>query len=124
MVSDVPSEATAGTKGASGFLLIGSVIIIGGHLLFGLIIGEFTYSTVYVVLAIWLLISLLAKGDWGLTGVRSQKVIGFSLGFAGILLLASDLRFGFPDGVVDNIANLAFYAGGLLTFLGARGLKG
>lgn len=123
MVTDVPSGADARTRGAAGFLLIGALIIIGGHLLFGLIIGEFSYGTIYVVLAIWLVVSLLAKGDWGLTGTRAQKVIGYSLGLAGLLLLADDLRFGFPDGAIDTIANLAFYAGCVFTFLGARGLK-
>lgn len=122
MATDVPSAANSRTKGAAGLLLIGALIILGGHLLFGLIIGEFTYGTLYVVLAAWLLVSLLAKSDWGLAGPRAQKVIGYSLALAGLLLLAEDLRFGFPDGAVDTIANLAFYAGCVFAFLGARGL--
>lgn len=122
----VPEQAPlspSSSKSADGFLLIGALLIIGGHLLFGLIIGEFTYSAVYVTMAIWLVVISLASGDWGLSGPRAKKVLGYSLGIISVILLANDLRFGFPDGLVDNIANLVFYAGGVLAFLGARGLK-
>jgi hypothetical protein len=44
-----PSPAPALTsKGAAGFLMIGAIIIVGGHVLFGIIMGEFTYGNTSV----------------------------------------------------------------------------
>jgi hypothetical protein len=42
---------------------------------------------------------------------------------SGLVALLSDIRFSFPDGFVDNLANLVFYVGAALAFLGARGLR-
>jgi hypothetical protein len=64
---------------------------------------------------------------FGIAGIKisntTQKVIGYFMGLAAVFLLLDDLRGSFPDGVVDNLANLTFYAGAVLMFLGARGLK-
>ncbi|MGH8927987.1 MAG: hypothetical protein ACRDWH_06520 [Acidimicrobiia bacterium] len=115
----VPASAATG---AAGFLMIGTGILVAGHILFGLFIGEFGFSSFVVALALLVLMSIFGWGGIGL-GTRAQKLIGFFVGIVGVLFLLDDIRFGFPDGVVDNIANIVFYIGALLMFLGARGLK-
>jgi hypothetical protein len=114
---------TGGATGAAGLLLIGALLIIGGHIVFGLVLGEFTYNVIYVVAAMWLVISVVAKGDWGFSGVRAQRVLGFSLAAVGALLLLADFRFGFPNGLIDLLANFGFYAACVLCFVGAWGLR-
>ena len=110
------------SKGAAGLLLVGAIIIVGGHVLFGIIMGEFTYGNTNVAVSLLILMSILGMG-FGIGGTLIQRVLGYFLGLSGAVALLSDIRFGFPDGFVDNLANLVFYAGVVLAFLGARGLK-
>ena len=118
-----PSPVAAITsKGAAGFLMIGAIIIVGGHVLFGVIMGEFTYGTSNVAVCLLILMSILGMG-FGIGGTTIQRILGYFIGLSGAVALLSDIRFGFPDGAVDNLANLVFYAGAALAFLGARGLK-
>jgi hypothetical protein len=118
-----PSPAAAITsKGAAGFLMIGAIIIVGGHVLFGIIMGEFTYGNTSVAVSLLILMSILGMG-FGVGGTRIQRVLGYFLGLSGLVALLSDIRFSFPDGFVDNLANLVFYVGAALAFLGARSLK-
>lgn len=114
--------STLGSQGAAGFLMIGAAIIVAGHLLFGVIIGEFTYGTTNVAVSLLVLMSVLGKG-LGVGGTGTQRILGYFLALSGLVALLSDIRFGFPDGAVDNIANLVFYGGCVLAFLGARALK-
>lgn len=124
--SDPPVQNMAvsalGSQGAAGFLMIGAAIIVAGHLLFGVIIGEFTYGTTNVAVSLLVLMSVLGKG-LGVGGTGTQRILGYFLALSGLVALLSDIRFGFPDGAVDNIANLVFYGGCVLAFLGARALK-
>jgi len=118
-----PDAAAAITsKGAAGFLMIGAFLIVGGHVLFGVILGEFTYGNTSVAVGLLILMSILGMGFR--VGERSiQRALGYFLGLSGVVALLSDIRFGFPDGLVDNLANLVFYAGAALAFMGALGLK-
>jgi hypothetical protein len=117
-----PSAAPISSRGAAGFLMIGAIVIVGGHVVFGVIMGEFTYGNTGVAVALLILMSILGMG-FGLGEPSIQRVLGYFLGLSGIVALLSDIRFGFPDGFVDNLANLVFYVGAALAFLGARGLK-
>lgn len=110
------------SRGAAGFLMIAAIIIVGGHVLFGIIMGEFTYGNTNVAVSLLILMSILGMG-FGIGGTVTQRILGYFLGLSGAVSLLSDIRFGFPDGVVDNLANLVFYAGAVLAFLGARALK-
>jgi len=117
-----PSPAAITSKGAAGFLMIGAIIIVGGHVLFGIIMGEFTYGNTSVAVALLILMSILGMG-FGVGETPIQRVLGYFLGLSGAVALLSDIRFSFPNGFVDNLANLVFYVGAALAFLGARGLK-
>jgi hypothetical protein len=118
-------EGSAASKsmGSSGFLMIGAGLIVAGWVLFGLLIGEYAFSAVYVALAVLVLLSVLGMGGFGV-GTGTQRTIGLFIGIAALLDIFNDLRFsGFPDGFVDVLAYLVFVAGAALMFVGARGIK-
>jgi hypothetical protein len=116
-------QGSSEAKGSSGFLMLGAAVIVAGWVLFGLLIGEYAFSAVYVGLAALVLLSILGIGGFSL-GAGTQRTIGLFLGVAGLVLLLSDLRFsGFPDGFADVLAYITFMVGAALMFLGARGMK-
>lgn len=118
--SEVPAPVKTGS-GDTGLLMIGAAVIVVGWVVFSVIMGEFTYSAVYASVAALTLMSILGVGGLSL-GNRTLKLLGYFMGLVGVFLLVGDLRFGFPDGVTDNIANITFYVGCLLMFVGARAL--
>jgi hypothetical protein len=120
---EMPARASAAMTGSTGFLMIGALIIVGGHILFGLILDEFGFGAPYVAISLLALMAIYGMGGADFVGTRGQKFIGYFMGIVGVVFLLSDIRSGFPSGVVDNIANIVFYAGCLMMFLGARGLK-
>lgn len=119
--SDTPPTAPSSSAGGSGLMMIGAAIIVAGWVIFGVIMGEFPLLAVYVSVAALTLMSILGVGGLNL-GDRTLKLLGYFMGLAGLVLLVGDLRFGFPDRVADNLANIVFYIGCLLMFVGARGL--
>ena len=109
--------------GSSGFLMIGSALIVAGWVLFGLLLGEYAFSAVLVGLAALVLLAVLGIPGFGV-GAGTQRTIGLFIGIAAALDILNDIRFGgFPDGFVDVLAYLVFVAGAALMFLGARGMK-
>lgn len=125
MVSENQPAEVPAAKGASsdtGLLMIGAAIVLGAWLVFDVIMGEFGYVAVYYAIAALVLMSILGVGGLKL-GNRTLKLLGYFMGLVGVFLLVDDLRYGFPDGVADNIANIVFYVGFLLMFVGARGLS-
>jgi hypothetical protein len=106
----------------TGLLMIGAAIVLGAWLVFDVIMGEFGYVAVYYAVAALVLLSILGVGGLKLSN-RTLKLLGYFMGPVGLFLLVDDLRYGFPDGVADNIANIIFYVGFLLMFVGARALS-
>ena len=66
--------------------------------------------------------STLGMG-FGVSRTPIQRVLGYFLGLSGAVALLSDIRFSFPDGLVDNLENLVFYFGAALALIGAVSLK-
>jgi hypothetical protein len=111
-------------SGSEGLFVLGAAIVIAGYVLFGLIMGEFSPENAKLVLASLGLIAWWTKsGNWPVPYATVVRVIGLAMGIFLVIGLLEDLRFGFPDGAVDNIANLVFYGGYALMFLGSRGVK-
>jgi hypothetical protein len=119
----VPPMKKLSTTGSQGMLMIGAALIVAGWILFGLLIGEYARSGIYVGLAALVLLSVLGMRGFGV-GAGTQRTIGLFIGIATLLDILNDIRFGgFPDGFVDVLAYLVFVAGAALMFLGARGTK-
>lgn len=118
--AEVPAVGSA--SGDTGLLMIGAAIIIGAWLVFDVIMGEFGHSVVLYAVAALVLLSILGIGGLKL-GNRTLKLLGYFMGLVVLFFLIDDLRYGFPDGAADNIANIIFYVGFLLMFVGARGLS-
>ncbi len=111
-------------KGGEALFVLGALIVVGGYILFGLIIGEFGPGVTNLTLATLALIAYWRKsGNWPVPYSSVVRVLGLTMGIILVISILQDLRFGFPDGAVDNIANLVFYSGYLLMFLGGRGVK-
>jgi hypothetical protein len=119
-----PAEVSAPKTASSdsGLLMIGAAIVLGAWLIFDVIMGEFGYVAFYYAVAALVLMSILGVGGLRLSN-RTLKLLGYFMGLVGLFLLVDDLRYGFPDGVADNLANIVFYVGFLLMFVGARGLS-
>lgn len=111
--------------GGERLFVLGAAIVVGGYLLFGLIMGEFGPGVVNLTIASLALVAFWRKssGDWTISYPVVVRFIGLTMGIILAISILQDLRFGFPTGTVDNIANLVFYAGYLLMFLGGRSLK-
>jgi hypothetical protein len=119
----VPAKSLS-IAGSEGIFVIGAAVVVAAYVLFGLIIGEFGPGVTNLTLATLALVAFWRKsGDWPIPYTAVVRAIGLTMGIILVISLLQDLRFGFPDGAVDNIANLVFYAGYLLMFLGGRGVK-
>lgn len=104
--------------------VLGAAVVVAGYVLFGLIIGEFGPGVTNLTLASLGLIAWWNKsGNWPVPYATVVRVLGLTMGIILVISVLQDLRFGFPDGAVDNIANLVFYGGYALMFLGGRGVK-
>ena len=116
-------QVSDAAKGSSGLLMIGAAVVVAGWLLFGLLLGEYAFSAVYIALAALVLLSILSIGGFSLSG-RAQRTIGLFMGLAVVFIVLIDLRYNdFPDDFVDVLAYLTFVAGGILMFVGARGIR-
>ncbi|HKX74856.1 MAG TPA: hypothetical protein VJR05_05640 [Acidimicrobiia bacterium] len=119
---EMPAPAPE-SKASSGLLMIGAVALVGGHILFGLLLDEYYYGTLIPALALMTLLAILNVGGFGLSP-RAQRTIGIFVGLAAAIGFLTDLRSGgFPDGFVDVLAYLVFLAGSALMFVGAWGAK-
>lgn len=125
MASENQPAETSGASiggGDTGVLMIGAAIVIAAWLIFDVIMGEFGYVGTYTAVAALALMSILGVGGLKLSN-RTLKLLGWFMGLVGVFALIDDLRYGFPDGAADNIANIVFYIGFFVMWVGARGLK-
>lgn len=114
---------SSGNRAASGMLMIGALALVGGHVLFGLLLDEYYYGTLIPALALMVLLAVLNVGGFGLSA-RAQRIIGIFVGLSAAIGFLTDLRSGgFPDGVVDVLAYLVYLGGAALMFVGAWSSK-
>lgn len=123
------SAATGSTFNTpTGMVALGSVILVGTYVIFGLILNDYWVGWIAMILAISSIVLLRAEGSFveKLAPVPVlAKTIGYLLAMIGLLALIEDLRFfdnnlgEFPD----VIGALASYAGYGIAFLGARSIK-
>ncbi|HKZ25603.1 MAG TPA: hypothetical protein VJ398_07410 [Acidimicrobiia bacterium] len=116
-------KASGRSSGAS-LMALGALILIGGYLIFELILDEFRTGVLELLLAFWILavVGMGARASGGMTSKTVLKILGYSLSFIGAYWLLSYIRSGFPDDAVDVIAAIVYFGGIVVVFLGTRGL--
>lgn len=121
------SQMMAKLGGAERLLLLGATIVLGDYLLFDLIIGEYSFSHITLVTAIWALGAAWvyhqrSSGSWPVPYPIVMKVVGYTAGIFGANELLVDLRFGILDRPADFLGGLVLYVGAGLMLWGARSL--
>ena len=119
-----PAEVAQSTGGNSpGLLVIGAAVIVGGWILLGIIAGEWNPGALYIALSLIVLLS--AYNVAGIkVGTGTQRVIGYFMGLAALVIVIADLRYGtFPDDGLRIVSYVVFVAGSVLMFMGARALS-
>lgn len=117
-----PAEAKSTGGSSPGLLAIGAAVIVGGWILLGLIAGEWNPGALYIVLSLIVLLSAYNVAGINV-GTGTQRVIGYFMGLAALVIVLSDIRYGgFPDDALTILAYVVFVAGCVLMFMGARAL--
>lgn len=111
-------ESTGGNS--PGLLVIGAGVIVAGWVLLGVLAGEWNPGAIYIVLPLIVLLS--AYNVAGIkVGVSTQRAIGYFMGLTALVFVIGDLRYdNFPNDTWTIIAYVAFLAGCVLMFMGAR----
>lgn len=105
-------------------LLLGAVLVVGGYLLFDLIIRDYSFSFVELLMAIgvvWIH-HQRSNGSWPVPYLLVLKVLGYTAGIFGAIELVSDLRHGHLGEPAAVLGGLVLYAGAGLMLWGARSL--
>ncbi len=124
--SEPVSAAADGGSSTGGLIGLGSLVLIGVYVVFGLLMNEYWIAWIPLVLAI--VAVLVSRVDW-FDGVGSKagilRALGYLLGILGALTLIEDLRFADSqlDSVIEVVGAVIGYAGFAMAFLGARSIK-
>jgi hypothetical protein len=121
-------KVTAGMSAGARLMGLGALIILGGYVVFELIMREYSTGPTCVLLSVWILIVAMARqrgsagADTGLASNTWLRVIGYSLAIVGVYFLLSELRAGSLDEFADVIGAIVLYGGIVVVFLGTRAL--
>jgi hypothetical protein len=129
-VASPPSELSqmmAKLGAAERLVLLGAAVIVAGYLLFNVIIAEYAFSHVGLLMGIWAIGAAWfyhqrSGGNWAVPYPVVLKVVGYTAGVFGVLELLVDLRYGVLDRAADLLGALMYYAGAGLMLWGARSL--
>jgi hypothetical protein len=102
---------------------LGALVLVGGYLLFELILDEYSTGSLTMLFAAWILALVwMGTDSWGGIPVNTAlRFAGYSLTLLGVYFLLNDLRGGFVDGI-DILGAIVYYGGIVIVFLGARSL--
>jgi hypothetical protein len=115
------AKSTGGNS--PGLLVIGAGVIVAGWVLLGILAGEWNPGAIYIVLSLIVLLSAYNVAGINV-GTGTQRVIGYFMGLAALVIVIADLRFdGFPEDGLRILAYIVFVAGCVLMFIGARALS-
>jgi hypothetical protein len=121
-------KVTAGMSAGARLMGLGALIILGGYVVFELIMREYSTGSICVLFSVWILIVAMARqrgsagADTGLASNTWLRVIGYSLAIVGVYFLLSELRAGSLDEFADVIGAIVLYGGIVVVFLGTRAL--
>jgi hypothetical protein len=123
----VPAPVRDTTTAPESMMMLGAGLILGGWLLFGIVLDD--YFTDWTVLLLAVLVLLMARSSGGFyenIALRSTllKVAGYAIGILAVFELIFDIRFagGELDSFVEILGALALFGGSALVFMGARSI--
>jgi hypothetical protein len=122
-----PAVSTSASSSPESMMMIGSAVILGGWLLFGIILDDYFTDWTALLLAVLVLALTMSRGGF-LEGLASKntllKIGGYAIGVLAVFELIFDLRFasGVLNDFVEILGALALFGGSALVFMGARAL--
>lgn len=122
------AEATSSTSSPESMMMIGAALILGGWLLFSIILDEFGTNWTVLVLSGLVLALIVGKGDlFEKLAPKNTllKVAGYAIGAFAVLELIWDIRFagGVLNEFTEILGALALFGGSALVFMGARSIE-
>jgi hypothetical protein len=121
-------KVTSGMSAGAKLMGLGALIILGGYVVFELIMNTYGTGSLVVLLSIWILIVAMARrrgssgADVGLASDFWLRVMGYSMTIVGVYFLLGELRSGSIDEFEDVLGAIALYGGIVVVFLGTRAL--
>jgi hypothetical protein len=132
-MSDAVSDAKAamspaGFSTGQGMVALGSLLLIGVEVVFGLILDDFYISTTALLLAVVAALIFLGRrrtAEKLASSAVLMKALGYLLAILGVFALVYDLRYASSslDDFTEIIAALVSYGGFALAFMGARSIE-
>jgi hypothetical protein len=120
----VHREAPAG---ADLLIRIGAAIIIADWLLFDIILDEYYFFTLTLLIALSALFAAWVRtsrpsSTWPLPYAWIMKLLGYTAGTLVLIEFIGDLRYGVLDNAGNILGGIVLYAGAFVMFWGARQL--
>ncbi len=121
------AEVSAPKSSPESMMMIGAALILGGWLLFSIILDDFGTNWTVLVLAVLILALIMGKGDlFERLAPKNTllKVAGYAIGAFAIFELIWDIRFASAvlNDFVEILGALALFGGSALVFMGARSI--
>jgi len=127
-VESGPVTMPASSKSApESMMKIGAAVILGGWLMFSIILDTFGANWTVLVLSALILTLVLGKGDLFeklAPKATLLKVAGYAIGAFALIELIWDIRFAtiYLDSFLEILGALALFGGSVLVFMGARSI--
>lgn len=123
-----PAVAASSTGGPSSMIMLGASIMLGGWLLFSIILDQWGTDWTPLALAFFALMLVMGRADYFERLAPKNtllKVCGYGIAVFAVLELIWDIRFagGRLNEFLDILAALAFFGGSALVFMGARAIN-
>ena len=124
-IAPTPADTTASLGGMSGemIVMVSGILILGVHVIFGLIANEWYAQFLSVVAATFaVILPRVTSVGSGISGATLQKITGYVIAGAGLWDFVSTLRFGW-GGFVDVVGWTLLAVAAVLAFVGARAIE-
>ncbi|HEY5889363.1 MAG TPA: hypothetical protein VIW94_01500 [Acidimicrobiia bacterium] len=127
-VQGAPMAMPASSKTTpESMMMIGAAVILGGWLLFSIILDSYGSNWTVLVLSALILALVMGKGDLFenlATKATLLKVAGYAIGAFAVIELIWDIRFAalYLDSFIEILGALALFGGSAMVFMGARSI--
>jgi hypothetical protein len=122
-----PAVKESSTSGPESMIMLGSAVMLGGWLLFSIILDQWGTNWTPLVLAVFALMLVMGRADsFERLAPKNTllRVAGYGIAVFALFELIWDIRFAGSalNEFVDILAALAYFGGSALIFMGARAL--